>query len=310
MKKDGLTYLAAALSVAWILTPSAQAAKDFNLSVNSNNAEHCSDLRVTSKNGQVAQAAETFNFRKSDAAILEVDDQAGRAVLNVRGWDRGEYSVEACKVAVAEDRNAADAIVRGISVTRSAGRFSSNGPNTDRDNGNWQLFYIIRAPKDANLDLQTKNGPISVADMGGNVKVRAVNGPLSLKDCTGQVDATTTNGPISFEGTGGNTRLVAQNGPISLNLKGDQWNGPKLDARTVNGPVSLNVADTFRSGIRLEMDGHAPVSCAIESCRSAFTDATSNQKVLQLNGSQDTVRVSTQNGPVSVGGKSKGRKVI
>ena len=61
--------------------------------------------------------------------------------------------------------------------------------------------------------------------------------------------------------------------------------------------------DTFRSGIRLEMDGHAPVSCGIESCRSAFTDATSNQKILQLNGSQDTVRVSTQNGPVSVGGE-------
>jgi hypothetical protein len=268
-------------------------------------------MKVRSSNGQIAQSTETFNFRKSDAAILEVDDQPGRAMLHVRGWDRGEYSVEVCKLAVAEDRGAAEQMLRSISVTRSAGRFSSNGPAVDRDNGSWQLYYIIHAPKDASLDLQTKNGPIDVADMTGSVKVRAINGPVALKDCTGLVDAHTTNGPISLRGSGGDVRLVAQNGPIALSLTGDLWNGPKLDARTINGPVSLDVSENFRSGIRLEMDGHAQVSCAIESCRSAFTDATSNQKVLQLNGSQDTVRVSTQNGPVSVaGGAKKGRKVI
>ena len=90
MKNDGLYYVAAAvLSLGWLLSSSeTHAAKGFNMSVNSSNVEHCSDLRVTSNNGQVAQSAETFNFRKSDASVLEVDDTAGRAVLHVRGWDR------------------------------------------------------------------------------------------------------------------------------------------------------------------------------------------------------------------------------
>ena len=134
--------------------------------------------------------------------------------------------MEACKVAVAEDRKAADAMRSRNLRDPYRGPVFLERTQYDRDNGNWQLFYIIRAPKDANLDLQTKNGPIDVADMGGNVKVRAVNGPLSLKDCTRPGGCTTTNGPISFEGTGGDTRLVAQNGPISLNLTGDLWNGP------------------------------------------------------------------------------------
>jgi hypothetical protein len=312
MKHEGLYYLAAAaLCAAWILTPGpAHAAKDYNLSVSFNNAESCADLKVTSNNGQIAQTAEMFNLRKSDAPVLEVNDQAGRAVIHVRGWDRGDYTVEACKVAVAGDRGTAEQLVRGISVSRAAGRFSSSGPNTSQDSGQWQLYYIMHAPKDASLDLETKNGPISVAGMAGNVKARATNGPVSLSDCSGQVDAHTANGPIALNGGGGDVRLVAQNGPISVNLTGDQWIGPKLDARTVNGPVSVNVPDSFRSGIRLETGGHAPLSCAIESCRSAFTDARSDQKVLQLNGSQDTIRISTENGPVSVGGKGKGRRVL
>src|ERR1044071_4460806 len=118
MKNDGLYYLAAAvLGLAWILSPGeTHAAKNYNLSVSMNNADHCSDLKVSSSNGQIAQSAETFNFRKSDAGMLEIDDQAGRAAIHVRGWDRGEYSVETCKIAVAEDRNAADALVRAITV--------------------------------------------------------------------------------------------------------------------------------------------------------------------------------------------------
>ena len=104
--------------------------------------------------------------------------------------------------------------------------------------------------------------------MTGNVKVRAVNGPISLKDCGGQVDAHTTNGPISFSGGSGEVHLTAQNGPISLELAGESWNGPQLDARTVNGPVSISIPDNFRSGVRLQTTGHAPLSCKIEACRT------------------------------------------
>jgi len=116
----------------------------------------------------------------------------------------------------------------------------------------------------------------------------------------GVVDVHTQNGPVSFEGNGGEDHLIAQNGPISVKLQGEAWNGPTLEARTTNGPLSLEVPDTFRTGIRVDTSGHAPFACGVGACKNAMTDATSDGRTLRLNGNSETIRVSTQNGPVSV----------
>jgi len=308
MKQEELLYAAAAiLTVAALIAPQpCPAARNFNLSVNMNNAEHCSDLRVQSKDGEVAQTSETVTLGARDASMIEMEDTAGRAVVQVRGWDRPEYAVETCKVAVAENRPAAEQLISGIIVSRSAGRITTEGPSSD--SGNWQVYFLIRAPKNGSLDLQAKNGPISVEGVTGTVKVRALNGPISLRDVGGQVDVHSTNGPISFSGGSGEVHLTAQNGPISLELAGESWNGSQLEARTVNGPVSISMPENFRTGVRLQTAGHAPLSCKIEACRNALTDAASEQRTIQLSGSADTIRVSTGNGPVSISGPR--RKVI
>lgn len=300
MKHDSSCYLgAAALAAAWMLTPAqSRAATHYNLSVNMNNAEHCSDIKATSTDGEVAQLAESVTLAPRELSALEMEDTSGRAVVRVRAWDRAEYQIETCKIAVADNRGAAETLARGINVSRSAGRLTTYGPTTT--DGNWQVYFLVRAPKKANLDLATKNGPISVAGIAGNTKVRAVNGPVALRDCGGQVEAHTTNGPISFSGSGGDVHLVAQNGPISLELTGETWSGPQLEAKTMNGPVSITVPESYRSGVRLQTSGHSPLSCNIGACRQAVSDQTSGSRTIQLNGSADTVRVSTGNGPVSV----------
>jgi len=297
MKYDAFLALAL-LSLA----PAAHAARNYNLSVNSNNAEGCADLRATSKDGEVAQINESATLGARELSALELEDNAGRSSVQVRGWDRAEYSVETCRIAVADSKSAAETLARGITVSRSAGRLTTNGPSST--DGNWQVYFIVHAPRNANLDLQTKNGPISVEGVAGNIKVRAVNGPLALKNCGGQIDAHTTNGPISFSGAGGDVILTAQNGPILVDLTGDSWNGRQLDAKTVNGPVSLSIPENYRSGVRLQTSGHAPLSCNVAACRSVVTDlrSSSESRTIQLNGSADTVRVQTSNGPVSVNG--------
>src|ERR1051326_4594387 len=309
MKHESLYYLAAALlTFAWFcVPPSTHAAKNRNLNISTDrNAEHCSDLKVRS-DGEIAQTAETFTLSLNEASILEIQDSAGRSVMRVRGWDRPDYAVEACKIAAADDRSSAEALVHGISGSRSAGRFSTSGPVAD--NANWQLYFIVHAPKDGRLDLETKNGPIDVAGISGSLKLRATNGPVALRDCGGQVEVHTGNGPISFSGGGGEVHLNAHNGPIALELTGEIWNGAQLEARTLNGPVSLTLPDAFRSGIRVETDGNSPMSCNAPACRSAWQNHTSNLRTLQLNGSQDAIRVSTSNGPVSVRGPGKIRRI-
>jgi DUF4097 and DUF4098 domain-containing protein YvlB len=149
-----------------------------------------------------------------------------------------------------------------------------------------------------------------VRGIDGMVKVHATNGPIAVRDCAGRVEANTVNGPIAFEGGGGDIHLQAQNGPIAVKVSGDLWNGNQLEAHTDNGPVSLKISDNFRSGVRVETSGHSPMSCKAAACANASTDLRSNQRVFQMNGSEGTIRISTHNGPISVGGDSKTGRVI
>ena len=308
MKNDVFCYLAAAALTLVALPGFGQfrSGRNYNLTVNNSNAaDRCSDLRVTSSNGVVAQVAESATLGPGELSALELEDNAGRSVVQVRGWDRAEYQVETCKIAVAETQGNAEAMALGISVSRSAGRLTTFGPN-----GNWRVHFLVRVPRNANLDLTTRYGPISVEGVSGNTKVRAVNGPLSLKDVGGQVDAHTRTGPISFSGRGGNVKLTAQYGPISLELMGDQWNGQQLEAKTVNGPVSISIPENYRSGVRLQTSGNAPLSCNLPGAETRpRICGILGPRTIQLNGSADTVKVSTS-GPVSVTYLGPPRRVI
>ena len=277
---------------------------DLNINVQGD-AESCADLKVTSS-GQISRSAEQFNLARSEAPALELD-AGDRGVVSVRGWKQSGYSVEACKIAVAEDQGTADSLARGIAIARSAGHFSYSGPAND--NGQWQVHFIIHSPDNASLDLQTKNAPVSISGVNGNIKVRATNGPLAIRGSSGNIDAQTTNGPISFDGDGGEVHLHAQNGPIAVKVGKEVWNGSTLEARTVNGPMSVSLPTAFQSGMRVETPGSSPFACHHEACTHALTNWSGDQKVMQMNGSSETLKISTQNGPLSIG-EPKAKKIL
>jgi DUF4097 and DUF4098 domain-containing protein YvlB len=259
-------------------------------------------LKVTST-GEVAQINESFTLSRGEAPILEINAE-DRGNIRVRGWDHADYSVETCKIAVGDTRAAADQMARGISVSHAAGRISFAGPSTDSNE--WMAYFIVHAPRDASLNLESKNGPIEVRGVNGTVKLRAANGPIAIADCGGTVEAHTTNGPIAFSGDRGEVHLNAQNGPIALKLSAESWNGSQLEARTVNGPLAVTLPENFRTGMRLETSGHAPVACSAAPCRNAWRDG----RTMQMNGSNDTIRLSTENGPVAVHTAGQSKKII
>ena len=308
MKLQTLLFTGAAvLCTAWLLAPPKTLAARHNFNLNFNgDAETCAELRVSSNNGEVAKIAESFTMTRAEAPLLELNG-VDRAHIRVRGWDRADYAVETCKVAVAETRAEAEQMARSVSISRSAGRISHNGPIVN-DNGQWSVVYLIRAPKDVTVDLETSNGPLSVREMNGTVKVRASNGPIAITDCGGNVDAHTINGPIAFNGDRGEVHLNAQNGPIAVRLQSEAWNGSQLEARTINGPLAISIPDNFRTGMRLETAGNAPLSCNAALCRNAFTNLTLQNRTLQMNGASDTIRLSTENGPVAINANGKDPK--
>src|SRR5205823_3978433 len=155
---------------------------------------------------------------------------------------------------------------------------------------------------DASLNLESGNGPVDASNVSGKITIRTTNGPLALDHCSGTVEASTVNGPISMNAGGGNIRLEAANGPISLHLAEAEWNGSQLEARTNNGPLAVTLPAGFRTGMRLETSGHGPISCRADACQNARTEGNRFfPHLLQLNGASDVIRLSTRNGPVSVG---------
>jgi hypothetical protein len=287
----------ATLAAMLTLAPAQAQSKHHNLSVNfDGQVASCGDLRVKT-DGALAQAVDKFSLQ---GASIQIDGGSSGSI-HVTAADRADYAVEACRFAVADDLATAQQTVAGTSVSRSAWRVETHGPAyADNNSAQWQVYLIVQAPRNGSVELNTVNGPISVRGLNGTVKAKAVNGPLSVTDCSGVVDGQTTNGPVSFSGRGGDVKLSAVNGPLTLKILGDVWNGPRLEASTMNGPVHLVAPDTFRSSVRLETNGEAPFTCKAEMCRSALTDARSERRTLQMNGSADIVRVTTGNGPVSV----------
>ena len=230
-------------------------------------------------------------------------------MLYVRGWDRPDYSVEACKFAVADTRSAADTALRSVAVNRNGSQFTASGPS-DRDSG-WRMVFFVHAPNDASVKLDSGNAPVEATNVTGTLTIRATNGPLALERCAGTVDAETVNGPISMTGGSGAVRLLASNGPISLHLGDAAWSGSQLQVRTNNGPLGVTLPGGFRSGVRVETSGHAPINCAADACQAARTEGNRFfPRSMQLNGATDIVRLSTQNGPVSIRNTGKRTPVL
>jgi len=278
--------LLAALSMS--VMPCA-AHNNVNVSIDSDDdgvISDCSQIKVSFEDEPAVRAEE--NIPASGLTRLRVNAKKHGGV-RVSGWNESGWSIKACKAA-----SSASAL-SAVRVNLSGDTLSANSTSDDA-----MVFFIIRAPKNATLDVDSTNGPIGLYDVNGTLTLNAQNGPISLKKSSGTIDATTVNGPISFGGSSGKVKLSAQNGPISVKLDGSTWDG-SLDASTQNGPLSLKIPRNYRSGVLAEARGHGPVSCKADACGDAKRtwDDEENRRI-ELGSGPAVVHVSTNNGPLSI----------
>jgi len=253
---------------------------------------NCGDIRVTYDRRPAITEETEMTLPPSQVSSLQAQMSNGGIYLS--GWDRNEYSVKTCKAVPDDDPNASSAL-REITTSNANGRISVSGPNGRE----WMANLIIRAPRLSSLDLQTRNGPLQLRDLAGNIRLSASNGPISLDNVGGFVQATTTNGPISLKGASGDQRLTATNGPIHLGLSGSRWDGPGLEASTQNGPLSVSIPGAYASAISIQTSAHSPVSCQAPACAGAVR-SLSAPSTIRLGNGDPTVRLSTMNGPLSI----------
>ena len=274
----------------------------------------CNQIKVEIDDRAAARAEQQLNFSLSDVQTLRVrgDENAG---MRVEGWDRKEYSVKACKAAVSG--NDSQNILSQISVTREGSELVIKGPSPHEDS--WIVYLIIQAPRDAGFDLEAVNGEITARDLSGSIRARNENGPISFRKCSGTLDAQTTNGPIdlresggsvraesdngpvSYWGNSGSLKLRSENGPMSVRLTGTEWQGTGLEARTENGPLTLDVPKGFATGVRVEARGDSPFNCDAAACDQAQGTWHEQDRSITMGKGEPLVRLSTVNGPVTIG---------
>ena len=138
-------------------------------------ATDCSDLRIRFDDRDAVVRSEERTLTKAEAAVLQVRPHTNGGV-QVTGWDNANYSVTACKAAVASGD--AERILSQITMSIEGGRVSTKGPGDDDD---WTVYLLVRTPKSATVDMETTNGPLSFYDVDGKLTARAQNGPITVE---------------------------------------------------------------------------------------------------------------------------------
>jgi hypothetical protein len=286
------TYLLTAGSLALALAlPSDQQSRG---TVQLESAD-CSRHNMSWGDRQVAYGQQNATVPLS-AGVLQVDPGGNGGVKIERGAGSA-YAITACIGAGAATREEAEQAVRGVQLSTVGNRVTVTNAESVR---NWSVQLIIEAPAGAQIEAETRNGPIGIDGVEGRISARATNGPIGIRDVTGQVYARAQNGPISVSGSRGDFDVETQNGPISVDLQGTAWDG-KLEARAKNGPLSVRVPEGFTSGVEITSSGRSPWNCNGVDCGGRMQDYDRDTpRTIKLGNDPVVVRISTVNGPVSI----------
>jgi hypothetical protein len=292
--------LALLASVPFALGLAAAGTHNFSISQPDDAAvQSCDQMRVSFGDSRhplpMARAEQEFTLAQgaTPQLVIHLEESGG---MSFTGWDRNEYGITACLAAGARNESRATEVLHQIGIALDEGRVSVRGP----DQEDWMVYFIVRVPNDAVLDLASINSPIELRDVSGRIKARVENGPISLADCRGEVDVQAENGPVSVQSGGGRQRLRVHNGPLEIALEGQRWDGEGIDAHAENGPVSLKFPDDYQSGVRLEMSGNSPLQCRSAGCYDRIGDEGDGPRRIDFGSSRPVIRVSAQNGPVDI----------
>jgi hypothetical protein len=274
-----------------------------NVSMNSDEAapgDACDDhFNVTFDDMNVFTAEESRTLSPAEfAGGLTVRAAHNGGVL-VRGWDKNEVLVKACKSVAAYDESEAKGMLSSLKLNISGGQIGATGPDSD-DGHRWAIHFLINVPRNIKLAMDAHNGPLSVRDVNGTVNATTVNGPVSIYRCSGDITAEATNGPVSVTRSSGTIRVRTQNGPLEIELSGTSWSGSGLEASAQNGPIKLRIPRNYQSGVEVTSRGHSPFHCDSDACAQGHKDWDDDNKSVHLGGQATVVRMSTVNGPVSI----------
>lgn len=197
--------------------------------------------------------------------------------VTVMGWDRDSMAIRTRIRVTARTQSEAREIASQIRTVIRGGDVYVEGPRGD-DDRNWSASIYAMVPRKSNLRVGTRNGPLSVENVRGDLDLQTSNGPLTLRDLAGSVRARTSNGPLT------------------ISLEGSKWDGSGLEARTTNGPLTISVPEGYNA--RLETGTtNGPVSLGFPI---TVVGRITRDIATDLGSGGATIRATTTNGPLTI----------
>jgi hypothetical protein len=185
----------------------------------------------------VTRYEKSFSTAGRPALVLRADDASvhvttweRRAVgirVTTQGWSVGRRGV------TVEASQTGDRVLCEVREPRSFASFTFGVRATRVD---------VSLPRDADLDLSTGDGAITIAPLAGEVRAHSGDGSIEADGLRGLLELTTGDGHIRASGLDGS--LVARSGDGSITLDG---RFDRLEVGTNDGRVSA----TAREGSRL-----------------------------------------------------------
>ena len=224
--------------------------------------------------------------------------------IQVSTWEKPEIGLKLCKQVASNDENEGRKVLAETRLEINGSKISIHTPNGNRHS--LSTLLIVKAPKDANLNLNVQNGGISLNSFIGTAEAHAQNGGISFRKSSGKLTAIAQNGGVSIKDCGGEVSAQVENGGLSIALP-DRWEGKGLEAHARNGGLVVSVPKTFNGGLEVAASEHTSIVCKDDICQAGERTWDNGHKVFRLGGTNPQIRASTENGGIVIEERSRSR---
>src|SRR5436305_1694555 len=224
--------------------------------------------------------------------------------IQVTTWDKPEFSLKLCKQIAADDESEGRRLLADTHLEINGSKISIHAP--EEDHHSLGTLLLVKAPRNADLNLNVRNGGVSLTNFTGTAEAHAENGGISFRRSTGKLTAEAENGGISIKDCGGDVSAKVENGGLSLALA-DRWEGKGLEAHARNGGLVVSLPKTFNGGLEVVASEHTSIICKDNACDAGERTWDSGHKLFRMGGANPQVRATTENGGIVIQDRSQTR---
>lgn len=266
------------------------------LILNDNSAsDDCRDhLRVGDEDYRTNLRDEESKTISNQPLTITAEQNGG---IQVTTSDKPEVGLKLCKQVATNDESEGRKVLAETHLVINGSNIIVHTP--EGNHHSLGTVLLVKAPKNANLNLNVLNGGVSLNGFTGTAEAHAQNGGISFRESTGTLTAKAQNGGISIKDCGGDVNATVENGGLSIALP-EHWEGKGLEAHARNGGLVVAVPKNFNGGLEVVTSEYTSIICKDEVCNAGERTWDNGHKLFRLGGSNPQVKAQTENGGIVI----------